>query len=58
MAAISAETIADSDFADDLHLMLDFGMNIDAAEYARIMRRIGVEGDETVTQVSAFNSAI
>lgn len=38
-------------------LPLDFGISIDAAEYAKIMRRIGT-GDGTGTAVSAFNSSI
>ena len=33
-------------------------LNIDAVEYSRIMHRIGIDGDETVTRVSAFNSSI
>jgi hypothetical protein len=36
----------------------DFDLNIDAVEYSRIMQRIGIDGDETVTRVSAFNSSI
>jgi hypothetical protein len=37
---------------------LDFELEIDEVEYSRIMRRIGIDGDETVTHVSAFNSSI
>jgi hypothetical protein len=58
MAASTAEAIATSDKSDDLDPAFDFDLNIDAAEYSRIMRRIGIDGDETVTQVSAFNSSI
>jgi hypothetical protein len=42
----------------DLDLAFDFDLNIDAVEYSRIMHRIGIDGDETVTRVSAFNSSI
>jgi hypothetical protein len=38
-------------------LPLDAELAIDAAEYARIMRRIGIDGNEA-PQVSAFNSSI
>jgi hypothetical protein len=48
----------DTDVSDDLDLSFDFDMNIDAVEYSRIMHRIGIDGDETVTRVSAFNSSI
>jgi len=53
-----AASTAKSDLSDDLDLAFDFDLNIDATEYSRIMRRIGIDGDETVTQVSAFNSSI
>lgn len=43
---------------DDSELRLDLDLQIDKVEYARIMRRIGIDGDETVTPVSAFNSSI
>jgi hypothetical protein len=33
-------------------------VNIDGLEYMRIMRRIGIQADESVTPVSAFNSSI
>jgi len=33
-------------------------VNIDSLEYMRIMRRIGIQDDESVTLVSAFNSSI
>jgi hypothetical protein len=42
--------------ADVLDLLLE--VEVDEVEYSRIMRRIGVDGDETVTPVSAFNSSI
>ncbi|MGD0702420.1 MAG: hypothetical protein ABSA02_21380 [Trebonia sp.] len=58
MAASTAEAIATSDMTDDYDLAFDFDLNIDAVEYSRIMRRIGIDGDETVTQISAFNSSI
>jgi hypothetical protein len=47
-----------TDVSDELDLSFDFNMNIDAVEYSRIMHRIGIDGDETVTRVSAFNSSI
>jgi hypothetical protein len=53
-----ATRTVDTDESDDLDLSFDFGMNIDAVEYSRIMHRIGIDGDETVTRVSAFNSSI
>jgi hypothetical protein len=58
MAATAAEAIAASDMSDDRALSFDFDLDIDAVEYSRIMRRIGIDGDESVTQVSAFNSSI
>lgn len=48
----------DTDESDVLDLSFDFDLNIDAVEYSRIMHRIGIDGDETVTRVSAFNSSI
>jgi hypothetical protein len=47
-----------TDESDDLDLSFDFDLNIDRAEYSRIMRRIDIDGDATVTRVSAFNSSI
>jgi hypothetical protein len=47
-----------TDQSYDRDLSFDFDMNIDSAEYSRIMDRIGIDGDETVTRVSAFNSSI
>ncbi len=58
MAGTQAEARIAPDMSDDLHLSFDFDLDIDAVEYSRIMRRIGIDGDETVTQVSAFNSSI
>ena len=43
---------------DELELAFDFGQSMDAEDYSRIMHRIGIDGDETVTRVSAFNSSI
>jgi sulfatase maturation enzyme AslB (radical SAM superfamily) len=43
----------------DMHdLPLDVEVNIDDAEYARIMRRITIADGGTDTDVSAFNSSI
>ncbi len=59
MAGTQPESSDVSDRSDDLGLSFDFDQNIDAEEYARIMRRIGVDGDDgAVTSVSAFNSSI
>jgi hypothetical protein len=58
MAATQAEVTVASDMSDIHDLPFDFDVNIDAAEYSRIMRRIGVTGGDAATPVSAFNSAI
>jgi FXSXX-COOH protein len=43
----------------DMHdLPLDVEVNIDDAEYSRIMRRITIADGGTDTDVSAFNSSI
>ena len=58
MAVTLAEVTADmSDIRD---LQFDTDVNIDAVEYSRIMRRIGngIDSDESVPSVSAFNSSI
>ena len=44
-----------SDLSD---LPLDAEVNLDDAEYAHIMRRIGITEGEPGTTVSAFNSSI
>ena len=56
MAGAQPESSVVSDRSDDLGLSFDFDQNIDAEEYARIMRRID-RCDET-PQVAAFNSSI
>ena len=59
MAGTQPESNVVSDRSDELDLSFDVDLNIDAAEYSRIMRRIFVDGDdEAVTSVSAFNSSI
>jgi hypothetical protein len=58
MAPATAEAIATSDLADDRALSFDFDLNIDAVELTRIMRRIGTESNESVIQLSAFDSPI
>jgi hypothetical protein len=59
MATTTAGAIAIYDASgDDSDLPLDLDLRIDEVEYARIMRRIGIDGDETDTSVSAFNSSI
>jgi hypothetical protein len=59
MAVTEVEAITTFDARGvDYDLSFDLGLNIDESEYSRIMRRIGIDGDETVTRVSAFNSSI
>jgi hypothetical protein len=59
MAGTQPESNVVSGRSDELDLSFDFDLDIDAAEYARIMRRIGTGGEDgTVTSVSAFNSSI
>jgi hypothetical protein len=59
MAATRTEALATYDTSgDDCGLSFDYDLQIDEVEHARIMHRIGVDADETVTQVSAFNSSI
>jgi hypothetical protein len=58
MAATQADVIVASDMSDIHDLPFDFDLNIDMVEYSRIMRRIGIDGDDTVTPISAFNSSI
>jgi hypothetical protein len=58
MAASTTEAITTSDWSDDYDLSFDFDLIIDPVEYARIMRRIGIDGDESAPQASAFNSSI
>jgi hypothetical protein len=49
---------ATSAMPDVNDLAFDFDLDVDARDYERIMSRIGIDGDEAVTQVSAFNSSI
>jgi hypothetical protein len=59
MAAARPEESDTSDRSDDMDLSFGFALQIDAAEYSRIMRRIPPSDDEgTVTPISAFNSAV
>jgi hypothetical protein len=58
MAATQADVIVASDMSDIHDLPFDFDLNIDMVEYSRIMRRIGSDGDDAVTSISAFNSSI
>jgi hypothetical protein len=51
-------TAVDTAESDDLDVSFDFDLEIDEVEYSRIMQRIGIDGDETVTRVSAFNSSL
>jgi hypothetical protein len=52
---IEAVTSRPSDMGD---LPLDFEVNIDDFEYARIIRRITVGDGGADTEISAFNSSI
>jgi hypothetical protein len=58
MAVTLAEDVVTSDMSDIHDLPFDLDVNIDAVEYSRIMRRIGIDGDESAPPVSAFNSSI
>jgi hypothetical protein len=55
MAATAGESII-SDVLDSQDLPL--GVTVDEAEYARLLRRIGLVEGEAGTSVSAFNSSI
>jgi hypothetical protein len=55
---MATSTAVDTAESDDLDLSSDFNLEFDEVEYTRIMQRIGIDGDETVTRVSAFNSSI
>jgi hypothetical protein len=46
----------ESGLSNMLDLPLDVDVDVD--EYSRVMRRIGVSGDDPDTLVSAFNSSI
>jgi FXSXX-COOH protein len=57
MATLQMEGVTSG--TSDLHdLALDVEVNIDDAEYARIMRRITIADGGSDTDVSAFNSSI
>jgi hypothetical protein len=58
MAVIKADAIITSDMSGIGEVPLDAEVNVDDAEYARIMRRIGLAEGEPETSVSAFNSSI
>jgi hypothetical protein len=58
MADAGREESGTSDNSDLPDLPLDFSPLIDAAEYLDIMSHVFPCDDETVTRVSAFNSAI
>jgi hypothetical protein len=53
---MAAQSYVVIDRSDDFDLPFDVDLNIDATEYSRIMRRIGVDGADA--SVSAFNSSI
>lgn len=58
MAVRAVEAITTFDARGvDYDLSFDLALEVDPAEYSRIIRRIGIDGDKTVT-VSAFNSSI
>jgi hypothetical protein len=58
MTVIQADAIFTSDMSGIGEVPLDAEVKIDDAEYAHIMRRIGIVEGEPVTSVSAFNSSI
>jgi hypothetical protein len=58
MTVIQADASITSDMSDIGELPLDAKVSLDDAEYAHIMRRIGVAEGEPGTSVSAFNSSI
>jgi len=58
MSITYADAVVASDMSDINELPLDVEINIDEAEYAHIMRRIGLVEGEPGTSVSAFNSSI
>jgi hypothetical protein len=47
-----------SDVPDIGDVPLGTRVTVDGGEYIRVMRRIGLAGDEPGTTVSAFNSSI
>lgn len=58
MPTTYADAVLTSDMSDIHDLPLDAEVSIDDAEYAHIMRRIGLVEGEPGTSVSAFNSSI
>lgn len=58
MTAIAGDAFVVSVMSDNHDAPLDTDVAIDVAEYARIMRGIALDGGESVTPVSAFNSSI
>ena len=52
------QSVVIAETPDVQDLPLDADLEISAAEYARIMRRIGEPGGTAETPVSAFNSSI
>jgi hypothetical protein len=59
MTAITAEALLTYNTSgEDYVLSFDCDLVIDDAEFSRIKRRMGLDADETVTDVSACNSWI
>ena len=58
MPTTYADAVFTSGLSDIHDLPLDAEISIDDAEYAHIMRRIGIAEGEPGTTVSAFNSSI
>jgi hypothetical protein len=58
MSTVLVDLVIKSDLIDLHDLSLDAEVNLDDAEYARIMRQIGLSDGEDDTTVSAFNSSI
>jgi hypothetical protein len=58
MSKVCEDDVIVSVVPDTRELPLDAEVNLDDAEYAGIMRRIGIAEGEPGTSVSAFNSSI
>jgi hypothetical protein len=58
MNIMTAPENAASDLSEVHEVAFDLDLVIDKSDYSRIMRRIGLDGDESTTRVCAFNSSI
>jgi hypothetical protein len=57
MLTTDQDSVITSDLSDIHDLPLDTYLSVDDAQYAEIIRRIGIQ-EETGNTVSAFNSSI